>query len=267
MLIAQISDLHLVPTGTLCFGRVDTNDFARRAVTAVNRLKPRPDAILVTVDIIDTARAEDYAVAKEILGNLEAPYFLAAGNHDLSSGLAKTFPIPASSSPAPPGCYRYAVDIGSIRLVTLDSSVPGVPHGALSAEQLGFLDGELARAGDRPALIVVHHPPLRTGNPTMDRFALAEPEALAEVISQHDNVLSILCGHYHHTVFGAFAGTTVAIAPATGHQLQLSNHRETFGYSLEPPGYLLHRWSANDGLVTMLETVDQYPGPMTIVVP
>lgn len=267
MLIAQISDLHLVPAGTLCFGLVDTNNFARRAVAAVNRLKPRPDAVLVTGDIINTAMAEDYRIAKEILGHLEAPYFLAAGNHDLSSGLAKAFPAPSGSSSVPPGCYCYVVDIGSIRLVTLDSSVPGSPHGAISAEQLAFLDGELAKAGDRPALVVVHHPPLRTGNPTMDRFALAEPEQLAKVISKYNNVLSILCGHYHHTVFGPFAGTTVAIAPATGHQLQLSNLSETFGYSLEPPGYLLHRWSATDGLVTMLETVDQYPGPMTIVVP
>lgn len=267
MLIAQISDLHLVPAGALCFGRVDTNDLARRAVAAVNRLKPRPDAVLVTGDIIDTAQAEDYAVAKEILGRLEMPFFLAAGNHDLPSGLAKAFPTPAGSNPRLPDCYCYAVDVGAIRLVTLDSSVPGAPHGSLSHEQLSFLDSELANAGERPALVVIHHPPLRTGNPTMDRFALAKPERLANVIEKYPYVLSVLCGHYHHAVFGAFAGTTVAIAPATGHQLQLSNHCEALGYSLEPPGYLLHRWSATDGLVTMLATVEQYPGPMTIIVP
>lgn len=262
ILIAQISDLHLVPEGTLCYGRVDTNELARRTVAAVNRLETRPDAVVVTGDVIETAKAEDYAVAKDILGRLEMPFYPISGNHDNSTGLKSAFSEIEFADTTFPDRLCYAVDIGHIRLVALDSSIPRAPHGVLSSGQLSFLDRELTAAGDRPAMIAVHHPPIRTGNRTMDRFALADPAEFAAVVSRHPNVQRILCGHCHRTVVGSFAGTTIVVAPATGHQLELALDRDdTFGYNLEPPAFLLHRWNDADGLTTQLAMVDRYPGP------
>ena len=42
MLIAQISDLHFLPEGTLAFGRVDTAGCLARAIAHLNALDPRP---------------------------------------------------------------------------------------------------------------------------------------------------------------------------------------------------------------------------------
>ncbi len=44
MLIAQISDLHFLPKGTLAFGRVDVAGCLERAIDHLNALQPRPDA-------------------------------------------------------------------------------------------------------------------------------------------------------------------------------------------------------------------------------
>lgn len=159
ILIAQISDLHIVSKGARCCGLVDTNELARRAVNAINRLKRRPDAVVVSGDIIDTAKAADYAVAQEILGQLEIPFFPVSGNHDLSTGLKAAFSDRSFSASPIPDRLCYGTHVGAIRLVTLDSSVPRAPYGELSAAQLSFLDRELSSANGRPAVVAVHHPP------------------------------------------------------------------------------------------------------------
>jgi 3',5'-cyclic AMP phosphodiesterase CpdA len=267
ILIAQISDLHIVSEGARCYGLVDTNELAKRAIDAINRLKTRPDAVVVTGDIIDTAKATDYSVARDILARLEVPYFPVSGNHDLSAGLKNSFAgrgLAAVSSPQDRLCY--AADIGAIRLVTLDSSVPRAPHGALSEAQLSFLDHELSVARNRPAVIAVHHPPIATGHPSMDRFGLREPTELAAVVARHPNVLRIICGHCHRGIFGSFAGTTVAIAPAVGHQIELAlDGDDTFAFNLEPPSFLLHRWTETEGMSTQVAIVERYPGPYPFV--
>jgi len=262
ILIAQISDLHIVSEGKRCDGLVDTNELARRAVDAINRLKRRPDAVVVSGDIIDTARAADYAVAQDILGQLEMPFFLLSGNHDHSTGLKAAFSDhPFSASPVPDRLC-YGADVGIIRLIALDSSVPRAPHGELSDAQLSFLEHELSSSNGRPAVVAVHHPPIPTGNRSMDRFGLRKPSELAAVISRHPNVLRILCGHCHRGVLGSFAGTMVAIAPAASHQLELAlDGDDTFGFNLEPPAFFLHRWTRADGMTTQFAMVERYPGP------
>ncbi len=60
---------------------------------------------------------------------------------------------------------HYAVDIGDVRLIALDSSVPGAPHGNLGEAQLAWLDATLAASTRRrssPCTIPPHSPALRT---------------------------------------------------------------------------------------------------------
>ncbi len=52
MLIAQLSDLHFSDSPILD-GRVDTAQMTRRAVDAILRLAPQPDAIIVTGDLTE----------------------------------------------------------------------------------------------------------------------------------------------------------------------------------------------------------------------
>jgi 3',5'-cyclic-AMP phosphodiesterase len=266
ILIAQISDLHLVPRGALCCGRVDTNAYAERAVEAVRRLIPRPDVVIVTGDVIETLREEEYAIAREILERLEMPFYLLSGNHDDSAALKRVFRDYGFASSGPPDRLYYATDIGAIRLVVLDSSVPGASHGAISAEQLAFLDRELAAARDRPVLVALHHPPIATGHKMMDSIGLRDPSGLAEVIGRHRNVVRILCGHCHRTVVSTLAGTIVSIAPSTAHQIELAlDGDDSLAFNLEPPAFLLHRWSEAEGMATHLVMVDRFPGPYPFV--
>jgi hypothetical protein len=100
----------------------------------------------------------------------------------------------------------------------------------------------------------------------MDRLGLRDPTGFAAVVRRHPNVLRILCGHCHRGIFGSFAGTIVAIAPAVGHQIELAlDGDETFGFNLEPPSFLLHRWTETEGMTTQVAVVERYPGPYPFV--
>ena len=62
MLLCQISDPHLVPEGTLAYGRVDTPVMLERAVRKIVALPRRPDAVVATGDLTDNATASEYGL-------------------------------------------------------------------------------------------------------------------------------------------------------------------------------------------------------------
>ena len=91
MLIAQISDTHIRPKGVLAMGRVDTAGHLARAVAHIMALRPAPDVVLVTGDLVDAGMAEEYAHLRELLAPLPMPVHLIPGNHDLRDPLRAAF--------------------------------------------------------------------------------------------------------------------------------------------------------------------------------
>ena len=63
--------------------------------------------------------------------------------------------------------------VGELRLVMLDSSVPGAPYGELEPATLAWLDRTLAAAPDQPALVALHHPPFPVRHPAHGRAELS----------------------------------------------------------------------------------------------
>src|SRR5277367_1103975 len=87
--IAQISDLHIKPPGSLAYGRVDTAKALEHCVTALNEIKPAPDFVVISGDLADTPLAEEYEYFKRLLAPLKVPFASLPGNHD-SRGLMRT---------------------------------------------------------------------------------------------------------------------------------------------------------------------------------
>src|SRR5262249_26582779 len=141
------------------------------------------------------------------------------------------------------GFLHYAVDDHALRIVALDTHVPGFHHGELCAERLAWLDRTLAGAPNQPTVVMMPHPPFATGTEHMDQHALHEPAAFAEIVRRHPQIERILCGHLHRTIDHRFAGTVAGTAPATAHQLVLDiNPDAPAEFCFEPPGYQLHYW-------------------------
>ena len=254
MIVAQLSDPHIREPGRLFrgpgdFGPVDTAEFLARAVAEVNRLVPLPDVVVITGDLVDHGEPAEYEHLRALLAPLRMPVFVIPGNHDAREPLRQAFRgdryLPAE------GFLQYAIEDYPLRIVALDTLVPGRHHGSLCAERLAWLDAVLAAQPDRPTAIVMHHPPFATGITYMDKYGLDNAAGFAQVAARHKQVERILCGHLHRAIDRRFAGTVAGTAPGTAHQIGLDLTPDApLRLKFEPPGYQVHVWQEASGLVT-----------------
>src|SRR3954447_24322495 len=219
MIIAQISDPHIVRPGVLLYGRVETGAMLARAVAELNRLEPPPDIVVITGDLVDKGEPAEYDHLRSLLAPLSMPVFVIPGNHDSREALRSAFGgdgyLPRD------GFLQYQVEDYPVRLVALDTLIPGEGGGELCAERLRWLDRTLAAGPGRPTAVLMHHPPFPTGIERMDRAGLRDRDAFAAVIRRHSQVERILCGHLHRAIACRFAGTVAGTAPSTAHQIRL----------------------------------------------
>jgi 3',5'-cyclic-AMP phosphodiesterase len=238
LLLAQISDLHL---GGAWEG-VDPRPRLERVVEAIGSLPNRVDAVLVSGDLTDDASAESYVQARELLDRFEVPVHVLPGNHDDRAGLREAFELPGSGDDP----VDYSIDVGELRLVILDSVVPGQDAGGFEPRQLRWLDQELGEQGERPTLLATHHSPLTTGIPDWDAINLVADErrALAEVVARHPQLRAIVAGHLHRVAASTLAGCPVLSIPST--YLQALPDFEVKDFEIEDvgmvgaPGFALH---------------------------
>lgn len=261
-LIAQISDLHLKAGQRLTYGVVDTLGALRRAVDHLNRLHPRPDIVVISGDLVDFGRPDEYAVLHPELARLEMPCYLVPGNHDNREHLLAAFADHAYLPMSAGAPLDWVVEEHPVRLIGLDTTIPGAHGGQLLDSQLLWLDEQLARRPDAPTLLILHHPPFISGIGHMDREPFINASALEQVIARHPQVERLLCGHLHRPMQRRFGGSLSCVCPGTSHQIVLDLQQTAPAhFNLEPAGYLLHRWQAQQGLVTHNAVFGEYPGP------
>src|SRR3954447_5104858 len=140
-MLAQLTDPHIR------LGDDAPDRALAAAVAAVVALDPAPDAVLVSGDLADTGDPREYARVRELLAPLPMPYHVLPGNHDDVTELEKVF-----------GPAEYAVDVGELRLVAVDSTIPGPGDGRIPLDRLAAL-----LDGGKPTIVAMHHAPLVTG--------------------------------------------------------------------------------------------------------
>jgi 3',5'-cyclic AMP phosphodiesterase CpdA len=262
MLICQLTDLHVRPRGVACNRVSETNMLTERACRVVERLRPRPDVVLITGDLTECGLPAEYDNLAEILKRtLTMPIYVIPGNHDRRENLrARLAHLPHVADD--PDFVQYVVEDHPVRLVMLDTVVPGAAHGSLSDAQLEWLDRTLAQQPSKPTMVALHHPPFATGMVQMDAIALREPQRFRSVIARHRQVERIVCGHHHRPIVGQCAHAIVSISPSVAHQVELSfDPTDTGAFNFEPPTVQLHVWDAVNGFVSHIVYTDTYEGP------
>lgn len=214
-LVVQLSDSHIG-------GDWDGEDpiaGLREVVDAVVGLPNRPDAVLVSGDLAEHGSPAEYQTVREMLEPIGAAVHVIAGNHDDRAALRAAFALPDDGA-AP---VQWAADLGPLRLVGLDTTIPGHAGGALDADRVEWLDDQLGRAPDQPTLLTMHHPPITTGVAPWDAIGLppADQSALARVLEGHAQVRRVVSGHVHQTITAAIAGRPVLTIPSTYVQARL----------------------------------------------
>jgi len=261
--IAQISDLHIKPPGTLAYGRVDTAKALERCVAALNEFTPAPDFVVISGDLADTPNVEEYDYLKRLLAPLKLPFASIPGNHDSRELMRAAFPQAPYAFPA--GVLNQKIEVGPLDLLLLDSSVPGKPHGVLEAPTLQWLDETLAASSDRPALLFLHHPPFIAGIWHMDRQNLHNAYELAVIVRRHPRVQIVATGHVHRATLTMFAGRPCTICPAPNHAVDLDlGELRAPSFKVEPPAFHLHAWFEGEGfgqVVTHQVPIGAFDGP------
>jgi 3',5'-cyclic AMP phosphodiesterase CpdA len=260
MIVAQITDTHVGMPGSHVDQLFHTTAHLERAVEHLKALRPAPDVVLVTGDLADHGRVDEYERLGAILARLAMPVYVIPGNHDDRANLRRVFdrqPHLGQNG----DFIQYTVEDWPLRLVALDTLVPGSDRGLLCAGRLSWLEERLAEAPERPTLIFMHHPPFVTGIGSMDGMGLDGIDALAAVIRRHPQVERVVAGHIHRPIVRRFAGTVACVCPATAHQVALDLPPEPrLAMVMEPPACLLHAWlGAEQGLVTHLSPIGARP--------
>jgi 3',5'-cyclic AMP phosphodiesterase CpdA len=262
MLLAQISDLHVVAKGRKLYQRIDTPTFLERAVAHLNALVPRPDFVWITGDLVDQGSPAEYAHLREMLSALRIPWALMPGNHDERAALRQAFADHAYLARG--GEFlQYAIDDLPLRLLALDTLIPGESGGRLCQARLDWLRDRLEEHPDRPTVVAMHHPPFLTGLTEMDSINCDNSAALGALVAEHPQIERIVCGHVHRPMVVRWNGTVVTTAPATAHQVTLDLKEASHtSWIMEPPACHLHYWREGAGLVTHLSYIGDY-GPPT----
>lgn len=262
MLICQLTDLHVRPKGVASNRVSETNMFTERACRVVAGFTPRPDVVIITGDLTECGLEAEYANFSAIVSRtLSMPVYVIPGNHDRRDNLRRVLAhMPGVTSD--PDFVQYVVEDHPVRLVMLDTLVPGESHGTLTAAQLDWLDRTLAAQPSKPTLVGMHHPPFITGLPHMDEIGLLNHAEFRGVIARHRQVERIVCGHHHRPIVGQCSHAIVSISPSVAHQVELTfDSSDTGAFNFEPPAFQLHTWIGEDGFVSHTIYIDRYPGP------
>ncbi|HKD76179.1 MAG TPA: phosphodiesterase [Ktedonobacterales bacterium] len=240
-IIAQISDIHVRPRGRLYQDLVDSNAMFARAIEALNRLNPEPQLVLITGDLTDEGLPEEYEMLRELLAQLRHPYMVMPGNHDDRKCLRAAFGDQPWLSCA--GELNFGIDVGHVRVLAMDTTVPGFHHGEIGPNPLMWLERELVENANRPVVIAMHHPPFRTGIPYLDLYGMHTTDALRDLLSRHHNVDRIVTGHVHRAMHARLGTVPVLTCPSTTTQIALRlQHNANPASLFEPPAFLLHCW-------------------------
>ncbi|WZH36994.1 MAG: phosphodiesterase [Microbacterium enclense] len=240
--ILHLSDTHVLAGDRLLGERYDTAANLRRTLDAAEATGVRPDAVVFTGDLTDLGEPEAYralrAAVEPWAARLGAPVIWVAGNHDERPALRAGLLDESPSLEPVTGVW----DLDGLRVIAVDSTVPGWHHGDLDAAQLRWLREELATPAPLGTILALHHPPLPTHIPFFDILELRDQPGLAAAIAGSD-VRAILAGHLHYSTSGTFAGVPVSVAAASCYTMDLARPAdEVNGMDAGQSFHLVHVW-------------------------
>ncbi|WP_346986677.1 phosphodiesterase [Agrococcus sp. ARC_14] len=219
--LLHISDTHLLAGGGRLYDRVPSEEHLRRLFAEFEASGARPDAIVFTGDLADRGEPDAYRRLREIVDPVAAELcsrvVWVMGNHDDRSAFRTALlDEPASNAPV-----DAVLDLDGLRIITLDSTVPGHHHGMVSAEQRDWLRAVLATPAPHGTILAMHHPPVPSVLDLAVSVELRDQASLAEALVGTD-VRAILAGHLHYSSTATFAGIPVSVASATCYTQDLN---------------------------------------------
>jgi Icc protein len=219
--IVHFSDTHLIAGDHLLYNKVDSDSHLAEALAELEDSGARPAAFIFTGDLADTGQPEAYAKLRQMVEpvarRMGAELIWLMGNHDDRATFRSTMleHLPTTE----PADAIYYLD--GLRIIALDSTVPGHHYGEVTPAQLTWLARVLATPAMHGTILAMHHPPIPSVLDLAVAVELRDQGPLAAVLRGTD-VRSILAGHLHYSSSATFAGIPVSVASATCYTQDLT---------------------------------------------
>lgn len=221
--LLHLSDTHLRAHGARLYDRVDAEAYLARALGAIEASGVAPDALVFTGDLADRGEPDAYGrirrLVEPLAETLGARVVWVMGNHDDRAAFRSHLLPHDVADPLAP--VDRVDELDGLRIVTLDSTVPGLHHGELADAQLEWLRAELATPAPLGTILAMHHPPVPSVLDLAASVELRDQRRLADVVRGSD-VRAIVAGHLHYSTFATFAGIPVSVASATCYTQDLT---------------------------------------------
>ena len=234
MKFIHVTDPHLVEPGARLY-ELDPLERLEQCIADINRNHADAEFAIVTGDLAHAGKLPAYHALRAAFAKLRLKTHFLLGNHDNRGNYLSVFP----ESPRDAGGFvQFGFDTAIGRFICLDTNEPEVPWGILCNARLAWLKAELARAGDVPVYLFIHHPPFPVGIKRMDEISLQQPEKFAAALQGRSNIRHMFFGHLHRPIGGSWHGIPMTTIRATSHQVALDFVTEgVVPGSHEPPAY------------------------------
>ncbi|KPN17692.1 phosphodiesterase [Arthrobacter sp. Edens01] len=219
--ILHLSDTHLLAGPQPLYGSVDSRAKLLSLFERLSAAERKPEAFVFTGDLADKGEPEAYDELRSIVEpaaeQMGAKVIWVMGNHDKREHFKERL-LDEAPDMAP---MDRVYEVNGLRIVTLDTSVPGYHHGELSDSQLSWLRSVLRTPAPDGTILALHHPPVPSVQDLTVLVELRHQRDLAAVLAGTD-VRSIIAGHLHYSTFATFAGIPVSVASATCYTQDLA---------------------------------------------
>ncbi|WP_328602489.1 phosphodiesterase [Nocardia terrae] len=210
----HFSDTHLIAADTELYGAVDAEARLSSLLGQAEASAIAPTAIVFTGDLTDKGEPGAYRKLRDLVEpwaeRIGAPVVWVAGNHDERGSLREHLLGEKPSSAPFDAVHMY----DGLRIIALDTTVPGHHWGEITDAQLSWLREVLAEPAPFGTILAMHHPPIPCVQDLAVLVELRDQRRLADVLDGTD-VRAILAGHLHLSSTATFAGIPVSVASAT----------------------------------------------------
>ncbi len=243
MLLAQLTDTHILNPNSTEERWVDNNGRLAQAVASLNSETRRPDALLATGDLTNNAQPGELEELLRLLEPVEIPILALPGNHDDRAEIRGAFDMPWASDDN----LSWSIELDGLQIIGLDTTVPGEHYGDFDTEREVWLADALSETAGQPTVIAMHHPPFASGIHWMDSTMLRRAEVFADLIKANRHVNRIFCGHLHRPIQTTVGGVQTTVGLSTVHHVALNTTPQApIEIIRDPTGYQLHHFDGSN---------------------
>lgn len=204
--VAQVSDCHLPANPDRSYRGINPYRNLESLLKKVKSLQP--ELILATGDLSEDGSGDSYRLIQGLFDPLGVPVLALPGNHDDPGLLVDAYPGSPTDS-------VQLTKHGTWQIIRLNSCLPSNPSGRLSEKTLSELESVLGQNPGRHNLVALHHQPIKTESPWIDKYCLLEPEPFLHLVDQHKAIKAVIWGHIHQVFETNRNGTLMLGGPSS----------------------------------------------------